>query len=130
MQLIINILLSYFIGSISGSMVFGKLKGIDIRAMGSGNAGGTNAFRSVGPLFALGVVLIDISKGIIAVLFISPLIFIDLLPINTELVKILWQEAESLQLPAFKNWLGYAVYDDHVPLWTNAKIPAVDIIDF
>ena len=89
MQLIINILLSYLIGSISGSMVFGKLKGIDIRAMGSGNAGGTNAFRAVGPLFALGVVSIDISKGIIAVLFISPLIFIDLLPINTELVKIL-----------------------------------------
>ena len=49
---------------------------------------------------------------------------------NPELVKVLWQEAESLQLPAFKHWLGYAVYDDHVPLWTNAKIPAVDIIDF
>tara|TARA_Y100000590_G_scaffold445912_1_gene578693 strand:- start:1091 stop:1732 length:642 start_codon:yes stop_codon:yes gene_type:complete len=75
MQIIFNIIFSYLIGSISGSMVFGKLYGIDIRTMGSGNAGGTNAFRSVGPIFALGVVIIDILKGIIAVLFISKLKF-------------------------------------------------------
>ena len=59
-QISINCILSYLIGSISGSMVLGKLKGVDIRKMGSGNAGGTNAFRTVGPLFALGVVFIDI----------------------------------------------------------------------
>jgi len=75
MQIIINIILSYLLGSISGSMILGKIKGVDIRTMGSGNAGGTNAFRSVGPLFALGVVMIDIAKGIISVLFISSLTF-------------------------------------------------------
>ena len=75
MQAIINIILSYLIGSISGSMILGKIRGIDIRTMGSGNAGGTNAFRTVGPLFALGVILIDISKGIVSVLFISNLSF-------------------------------------------------------
>ncbi len=75
MQAMINIILSYLIGSISGSMVLGKIRGIDIRTMGSGNAGGTNAFRTVGSLFALGVILIDISKGIISVLFISNLSF-------------------------------------------------------
>ena len=68
MQEIINIILSYLIGSISGSMVLGYLKGIDIRNMGSGNAGGTNAFRTVGASFALGVIAIDILKGIVAVL--------------------------------------------------------------
>ena len=62
-QAIINIILSYLIGSISGSMVLGKLKGVDIRKMGSGNAGGTNAFRTIGPIFALGVIIIDILKG-------------------------------------------------------------------
>ena len=77
MQEIINILLSYLIGSISGSMVLGYIKGIDIRKMGSGNAGGTNAFRTVGPVFALGVILIDIFKGVVAVLFISKLSFIS-----------------------------------------------------
>ena len=75
MQIIINIILSYLLGSISGSMILGKIKGVDIRTMGSRNAGGTNAFRSIGPLFALGVVMIDIAKGIISVLFISSLTF-------------------------------------------------------
>ena len=65
-SLIIITLLSYLIGSISGSMIIGNLKNIDIRKMGSGNAGGTNAFRTQGLLFALPVVLIDIGKGYIA----------------------------------------------------------------
>jgi len=90
MQILINILLSYFIGSISGSMLLGKLKGIDIRKMGSGNAGGTNAFRTVGALFALGVVSVDILKGVIAVLLISQLnfIFIYSLGISHEIIQI------------------------------------------
>ena len=83
MQILLNIIISYLLGSISGSMVLGKLHGIDIRTMGSGNAGGTNAFRSVGPLFALGVVLIDIFKGIISVLFVSKLIFYNSFSIST-----------------------------------------------
>ena len=76
-QIIINCILSYLIGSISGSMVLGKLKGVDIRKMGSGNAGGTNAFRTVGPLFALGVIFIDILKGYISVIYISQLNLMD-----------------------------------------------------
>ena len=69
MELLIKLILSYLLGSVSGSMLIGKLKGVDIREMGSGNAGGTNAFRSMGIAFALGVVCIDILKGIIAVKF-------------------------------------------------------------
>ena len=56
----IEIIISYLLGSISGSMVIGKFKKVDIRNMGSGNAGGTNAFRTQGSLFALGVIIIDI----------------------------------------------------------------------
>ncbi len=57
-------LLSYLIGSLMGSMIVGRLKGgVDIRTMGSGNAGGTNALRTQGLAFALGVVLIDVGKG-------------------------------------------------------------------
>lgn len=59
-------LIAYLLGSISGSLVLGRLRGVDIRTMGSGNAGGTNAFRTVGWLFALGVVLIDLGKGVVA----------------------------------------------------------------
>ena len=68
---IIRIILSYLIGSISGSMVIGKFKKVDIREMGSGNAGGTNAFRTQGALFALGVIIIDIFKGFAATYYIG-----------------------------------------------------------
>lgn len=67
LELGIKFLFSYFIGSVMGSIVMGKLRGgVDIRTMGSGNPGGTNALRTQGWLFALGVVVIDIGKGVIA----------------------------------------------------------------
>lgn len=60
------ILTAYLLGSLSGSLLLGKLRGVDIRTQGSGNAGGTNAFRTQGAKFALGVVAIDIGKGAFA----------------------------------------------------------------
>lgn len=67
LELGIKFLLSYLIGSVMGSMVMGRLRGgVDIRTMGSGNAGGTNALRTQGWLFALGVVVIDVGKGALA----------------------------------------------------------------
>lgn len=60
------ILAAYTIGSLSGSLLLGKLRGVDIRTQGSGNAGGTNAFRTQGAMFALGAVAIDIGKGALA----------------------------------------------------------------
>jgi glycerol-3-phosphate acyltransferase PlsY len=58
---------SYVIGSIPTSLMAGKmLKGIDIRNFGSGNAGGTNAFRVLGWKAGLTVTLIDIVKGVVA----------------------------------------------------------------
>jgi glycerol-3-phosphate acyltransferase PlsY len=64
--LLIKIALSYLLGSVSGSMVMGSLRHVDIREKGSGSAGGTNAFRTQGFKFALLVVLIDIGKGFLA----------------------------------------------------------------
>jgi len=66
LELGVKFLISYFIGSLMGAMIVGKLRGgVDIRTMGSGNAGGTNALRTQGIGFALGVVVIDIGKGAI-----------------------------------------------------------------
>jgi len=59
-------LVAYFIGSIMGSMVVGRLRGgVDIRKEGSGNAGGTNALRTQGWLFALAVMVVDVGKGVV-----------------------------------------------------------------
>lgn len=64
LELSVKFLLSYFVGSVMGSMLVGWFRGgVDIRTMGSGNAGGTNALRTQGWIFALGVVIIDVGKG-------------------------------------------------------------------
>ena len=44
----IIILSSYFIGSINGGLILSRLKGLDIRKKGSGNAGATNVLRVIG----------------------------------------------------------------------------------
>ena len=90
MELIIKLILSYLLGSISGAMLIGKLKNIDIRKMGSGNAGGTNAFRTMGAIFAFGVLFIDVLKGFIAVKFIPILKLEGILATNTIDIELLY----------------------------------------
>ena len=60
-------LLAYLLGSVIGSLLLGRLRGVDIRTQGSGNAGGTNALRTQGWGFALGVVVVDVGKALLAV---------------------------------------------------------------
>lgn len=64
--LLVKLALAYLLGSLSGSLLIGRLRGLDIREHGSGNAGGTNALRVAGWRFALAVVLIDVGKGALA----------------------------------------------------------------
>jgi acyl phosphate:glycerol-3-phosphate acyltransferase len=66
MDLLTKMVLAYLLGSVSGSMVVGGVRRVDIRGSGSGNAGGTNAFRTQGFAFALPVVIIDAGKGALA----------------------------------------------------------------
>jgi glycerol-3-phosphate acyltransferase PlsY len=63
LELALKWLLAYLLGSLMGALLIGRLKGVDIREQGSGNAGGTNALRTQGKAFALGVVVIDVAKG-------------------------------------------------------------------
>lgn len=80
-------LISYFVGSLMGSMIMGKLRGgVDIRQMGSGNAGGTNALRTQGLVFALGVVIIDIGKGAFAA-SVVPGLSLPLVPTDPEISR-------------------------------------------
>jgi len=59
--------LAYLLGSIIGSLLIARLTGgVDIRTLGSGNAGATNALRIVGRKVAFWVLLIDVAKGWIA----------------------------------------------------------------
>ncbi|MCC5794987.1 MAG: glycerol-3-phosphate 1-O-acyltransferase PlsY [Chromatiales bacterium] len=63
LELGLKILISYLVGALNGSLILGRLSGVDIRTLGSGNAGGTNALRTMGKGFAARVMLIDVGKG-------------------------------------------------------------------
>jgi len=67
LELGVKILIAYLLGTLLGSLILGRLRGVDIRSMGSGNAGATNALRTQGKLFGFLVLLIDIAKGLVAV---------------------------------------------------------------
>lgn len=82
LELGVKTLLAYLLGSIIGSLLVGQLRGgVDIRKLGSGNAGGTNALRTQGPMFAFWVIVIDAGKGWIAAALLPqlqlPLVGID-----------------------------------------------------
>lgn len=106
-ELLLKTLLAYLMGSLMGGLLVGRLKGgVDIRTQGSGNAGATNAWRTQGPIFGLLVFVIDVGKGLLAVLW---------LPAVS--VSAVFEAA-----PAVTAWLPYtcglAVMLGHVyPLW-------------
>jgi acyl phosphate:glycerol-3-phosphate acyltransferase len=74
-ELGLKVTLAYLLGSVLGSLLVGFVRGgVDIRTLGSGNAGGTNALRTQGKAFAIWVMVIDIGKGILAAAAIPPLV--------------------------------------------------------
>lgn len=62
-------LISYLIGSINSSILISKaVTGKDIRKSGSGNAGATNMLRTMGKKYAVITLIIDILKGVVALI--------------------------------------------------------------
>jgi glycerol-3-phosphate acyltransferase PlsY len=64
---IVTALVAYLLGSIPTGFLVAKARGVDIRTVGSGNIGATNAFRVLGKGFGIFVLLMDALKGWIAV---------------------------------------------------------------
>jgi glycerol-3-phosphate acyltransferase PlsY len=67
LELGVKMLIAYLLGTLLGSLILGRLRGVDIRSMGSGNAGATNALRTQGKLFGFLVLVADMAKGAFAV---------------------------------------------------------------
>jgi glycerol-3-phosphate acyltransferase PlsY len=123
LELGVKFLISYFIGSLMGAMIVGKLRGgIDIRTMGSGNAGGTNAFRTQGVLFALGVVIVDVGKGVIGA-GVVPVVWGWVL-VMTGYVGLATMTAAS----ALPVWLGLKHLPDNQPLFIYLMVMALFVI--
>jgi len=106
LELGVKLLLAYLIGTLLGSLLLGRLRGVDIRNMGSGNAGATNALRTQGKLFGFLVLFVDIAKGMFAVWWL-PSAVLPAVGIDPDLPR---------------DWLtlacGFAVIVGHVyPVW-------------
>ena len=72
-ELILKGALAYLLGSFMGSLLLARLTGgADIRTLGSGNAGATNALRTQGRKIGLAVLAIDVAKGWVATALIAP----------------------------------------------------------
>ena len=110
LELGVKLLIAYLLGTLLGSLILGRLRGVDIRSMGSGNAGATNALRTQGKLFGLLVLGIDIGKGIFAVWWL-PGAVLPAVGIDPELPR------EWLTLAC-----GFAVIVGHVyPVWFSFR---------
>ena len=59
----ILLILSYVLGSIPSGLLLARLKGVDIRTVGSGNIGATNVFRTVGKGWGIATFAADALKG-------------------------------------------------------------------
>lgn len=106
LELGVKTLSAYLIGALLGSLVIGKLRGVDIRAHGSGNAGATNALRTQGKWFGFLVLVIDIGKGVLVIDWLPAAVFPHL----------------GLDAGVSREWLtlacGLAVVVGHVyPVW-------------
>lgn len=61
----VGVVLSYVLGSFPSAYLAGKLRGIDLRTVGSGNLGATNVLRTLGWKWAAPVFAADALKGFV-----------------------------------------------------------------
>lgn len=71
---------AYFLGSVPFGFLAARIKGIDIRSVGSGNIGATNAMRVLGKPAGIFVLLLDVFKGYAACAFLPPLVYNQFAP--------------------------------------------------
>ena len=118
---ILTALAAYLLGSIPFGFLVAKAKGIDIRAVGSGNIGATNAMRVLGKPVGIFVLLMDVLKGYAACAFLPPLIFNWLAPHFSGLFVYFQNEPVELQL-RFKVIAGIgAVLGHNYTCWLKFK---------
>ena len=70
-QLLMAALLAYLVGGVPSGLIVGKrLRGIDVRRVGSGKIGATNTLRALGWKASVLVFILDAAKGALAVLLV------------------------------------------------------------
>ena len=99
------LVIGYAFGLFQTAFILGKLNGLDIRKSGSGNAGTTNALRTLGLKAGVITFFADILKCIVAVL-VTWLIFHNKYPDMVPLLKI-WTSAGVTLGHIFPFYMGF-----------------------
>lgn len=74
MSYILMAVIGYLIGCLQFAYIFGRVfKGIDIRTLGHGNSGASNAVQSMGWKYGVAVAILDILKAVAAIIIVRVL---------------------------------------------------------
>lgn len=104
--IVVLVVAGYLIGSVPAGYLAGRIAGIDIRKVGSGNIGATNVLRVLGKGYGYPVFLFDFLKGMAAVEM-SILIFDNFHPVaSRELCEILAGVASVIG-HSYPVWLSF-----------------------
>jgi glycerol-3-phosphate acyltransferase PlsY len=108
LNILAGFLVSYLLGSVPNALIFGRLlKRVDLRKMGSGNLGATNAFRVLGRGPGTLILILDIAKGTLSILLAKFVFF----PSNTTLPEDVFLCLNVIATVAGHNW----------PVWLGFK---------
>ena len=102
------LIVGYLFGSFPTSVIMSRLvAGVDVRELGTGNAGAANVFREINPKAGVFVAVVDISKGLIPVLIADRVL--DLGPTGTTIAAAgaLWGHQYPIWL-RFRGGAGLA----------------------
>jgi glycerol-3-phosphate acyltransferase PlsY len=99
---------AYLLGSIPTGFLVAKAKGIDIRSVGSGNIGATNAMRVLGRPAGIFVLLTDALKGFLAVVCLEPALvnLLHVAPTDWQTARLIAGISAVLG-HNFTPWLGF-----------------------
>jgi acyl phosphate:glycerol-3-phosphate acyltransferase len=112
---------AYLLGSIPFGFLVARAKGIDIRTVGSGNIGATNAMRVLGKPLGIFVLLLDALKGYVAVEFLPALIYNWFAPHYQGLIVYFHGEPAEFQMK-FRVIAGiFAVLGHNYTCWLKFK---------
>jgi glycerol-3-phosphate acyltransferase PlsY len=90
MDTFLPVLVGYTVGSLPiGYLIASKLRGIDLRRVGSGNVGATNVYRSAGLSTALLVIVVDLAKGAGSVLLAARILAGPSAPVTAGVAAVL-----------------------------------------
>ena len=81
------LLVAYLIGGIPFGFLIGKMRGVDVRTVGSKNIGATNVFRTVGKKWGLLAFFCDVMKGLVPTL-VAKMLYAETMPEMPILVGI------------------------------------------